>query len=205
LIPVERHPHPHRCTHTRCSLRLLSAFIGRSVRIRQCLPSFHSLSPFFFCPLRLFLWVCCGPGFEKKKKKKEDRTLCVVVFGLLLASYFSSLPCLIGISRSRWSSPCGPPPRSRPLQPILSRGMAPRPAIDSDLAILSWANGRLHPRIKRSSRLLSGSACVGTSVRTLSGPRSSRKARERIMCPCTSDVTFFLLNKVIDKKTQLKT
>jgi hypothetical protein len=114
--------------------------------------------------------------------------LCIAVFGLLLLASFSSpSSCLISISRLRHSSPRGPPP-----QPILSRGVAPRPEIDSDLAILSWANGRLHPKIRRSSRLLLGSARVGrTAVVPLSGPRSSRRARGLIMCPCTSNVDFF--------------
>jgi hypothetical protein len=180
-------------SYSRFSLRrLLSVFIGRSVRIRQCLRSFYHPCP-FFCPLFL---VCCGPG-KKLKIKKKNGTLCIVVFGhLLLASFSSPSSCLISISRLRHSSPRRgpPPPKSRPpqVQPILSLGVAPRPAIDSDRAIPSWANGRLHPKIKRSSRLLLGFARVGrTDVGPLSGPRSSRRARDLIMCPCTSDVGSF--------------
>lgn len=204
---------PQVPTHT-SSLRLLSAFIGRSVRIRQCLRSFYPPCPFFFAPLRfLFFLVCCGPPGKKKKKRTGRPTLCIVVFGLLLLAFFSSpspSSCLIGISRLRHSSPRGPRPRSRrPPQPTLSLGVAPRPAIDSDLAILSWANGRLHPKIKRSSRLLLGFAWVARmGVGPLSGPRSSRRARDLILCPCTSDVVFFFSRKRIKIKTktqQLKT
>ncbi|KAI0286615.1 hypothetical protein BGY98DRAFT_2064 [Russula aff. rugulosa BPL654] len=67
---------------------------------------------------------------------------------------------LAAVLHTRSSSSSSSPPRS-PLPSILSRGVAPRPAIDSDRAILSWANGRSHPKIKRSSRLLLGSAWVG--------------------------------------------
>jgi hypothetical protein len=110
----------------------------------------------------------------------------------------------------RHTSPHGPPlPRSRrPPQPqhILSLGVAPRPAIDSDLAILSWANGRLRPKIKRSSRLLLGSARVGrTGVGPLSGPRSSRRARELIMCPCTSRRQLFIFYFFFSRKKRIKT
>ena len=172
--------------------RLLSALIGRSVRIRQCLRSFYPLVPSSFAPVVVLVFFF----FFK------NRTLCIVVFGFLLtSSFFSSPSCLIGIiiSRLRQSSTRGrhpppPPPRSR-LPSILSRGVAPRPAIDSDRAILLWANGRSHPKTKRSSRLLLGSAWVGrTRVEPPSGLRSSRRARDPIMCPCTSDVDFFFLS-----------
>ena len=183
-------------THLFFSPRLLSAFIGRSVRIRQCLRSFLSHLSFLLLPCAFFFGFVVVLVYKKKNK---NRTLCVVVFGHpLLASSFLSPSYLIGISRLRRSSPRGPPlpsppPRNQPPpQPILSRGVALRPAIDSDLAILSWANGRLRLQIKRSSRLLLGSAWAGrTGVGPLFGPRSSRRARDYILCPCTSDVDFF--------------
>lgn len=166
----------------------------RPVRSYQAVPTFFlSPCPFFFTPC-IFIWFVVRPGNWKKKKKKRNGTLCIVIFGLLPIASFSSPSCFIDISRLRHSSPRGPlpPPRSRPPKRILSRGVAPRPEIVSDLAILSWANGRLRPKVKKSSRLLSGSAWVGkTGVVPLSGPRSSRKARDRIMCPCTSDIDFF--------------
>lgn len=151
------------------------------------------LSPLslLLCPSRFFFFLVYL--WSPVEKKNRTRTLCIVAFGhLLLASFSSpsSSGCPIGISRLRHSSPRRgpPPPRSRRLpQRILSLGVAPRPAIDSDRAILSWANGRSHPKIKRSSRLLLGSAWAGrTGVVPLSGPRSSRRARDLIMCPCTS-------------------
>jgi hypothetical protein len=189
-------------------------FSPPSLRFHRPVRSYQAVPTFFLSPLSLLLLPlapfffffgfldCCGPG---KKKKGTGRTLCIVVFGLLLpASSFSSpSSCLIGISHLRHASPRGPPPRSRrPPQPppILSLGVAPRPAIDSDLAILSWANGRSHPKIKRSSRLRLGSAWVGrTGVGPPSGPRSSRRARDLIMCPCTS---FFSRKRIKrNKKT----
>jgi hypothetical protein len=183
-------PLPHKFLYSHFSRRrLLSAFIGRSVRIRQCLRSFYfiPLIPSSSLPLALFFF---GLFVVSGRKKKPNRTLCIVAFGhLLIASFSSPSSCPIGISRLRHSSPRRgpPPPRSRPPQRILSLGVAPRPAIDSDRAILSWANGRSHPKIKRSSRLLLGSAWAGrTGVGPLSGPRSSRRARDLIMCPCTS-------------------
>lgn len=176
---LEHHPLP------RSPLNLLSAFIGRSVRTRQCLTSFYPHCPFFFTPCVFFCFFV-RPGNWKKKRKG---TLCIVVFGLLPLPSFSSPSCFIGISRLRHSSPPGPLP---PPKRILSRGVAPRPEIDSDLAIPSWANGRLRPKVKRSSRLLLVSASVGkTAVVPPSGPRSSRKARDPILSPCTSDINFF--------------
>jgi len=142
---------------------------------------FVLFSPFLIWPIRFcFVLVCLG---------KTGRICTVVVFGLLsfLAS-FSSPPCLVGISRLRHSplSRGRRRPRSRPEPPILLLcGVAPCRAIDSGLAILSWADGRLHPRW---SRLLLGFAWVGrTGAEPLSGPRSSRRARDLTMCPCASD------------------
>lgn len=188
---LELHPSP--LPRSTFSLHLLSAFIGRSVRIRRCLRSFYPLVPSSL-PLAFLFGLLFVLVIGKKKKKKRNGTLCIVIFGLLPIASFSSPSCFIDISRLRHSSPRGPlpPPRSRPPKRILSRGVAPRPEIVSDLAIPSWANGRLRPKVKKSSRLLSGSAWVGkTGVVPLSGPRSSRKARDRIMCPCTSDIDFF--------------
>ena len=164
----------------------------RQVRSYQAVPTFflfYPLFPFFFCP-------SCGPGFLfffflKKRKRKITGRLCIVVFGLLLCASSSSSPsCLIGIiSRLLRSFPRGPLPLPSPPKPILSRGVAPPPEIDSDRAILSWANGKSRPKIKRSSRLLLGFAWVGkTGAGQPSGPRSSRRARDLILCPCTSDV-----------------
>jgi hypothetical protein len=154
---------------TYLSLQLRSAFIGRSVRIRLCLPSYRSFGPFFAHTLFFFGYCVL-----------VTRTLCTVVVGLLLAS-FSSSPSLVGTSPLRHSPSRGRPRSPRP-QPILSRGAAPRRATDSGLAILLWANGRLRPR--RSSRLLLGFARVGkTGAGPLSGPRSSRRARDLTMCP----------------------
>ena len=60
-------------THT-LSLRLLSASIGRSVRIRQCLPSFYPPLFLLLCPSRFFFSAfgfVCGAGVYCEKKKKE--------------------------------------------------------------------------------------------------------------------------------------
>ncbi len=151
------------------------------IRLSLLLYPLHFFFFFFLCGL-LWSWL-----------KKFNWTLCIVVFGLFLAS-FSSPSCLIGISRLRHNSPRGRrvPPRSRLPQLILSLGVVPHLAIDSDLEILSWANGRLRPKIKKSSRLLLGSAWVGRmGAGQPSGPRSSRRARDLIVYPCTSDVDFF--------------
>jgi len=207
LVPsLEHHPFPHKLRF------LLTPFLSAFSPLSSAGP-FVSGSAYvlFLSPLSLLLlplarfyfyfWIF-GLLRSWTKKKRTGRTLCIVVFGLLLpASSFSSpSSCLIGISHLRHSSPRGPRPRSRrPPQPppILSPGVAPRLAIDSDLAILSWANGGLHPKIKRSSRLRLGSAWVRrTGVGPLSGPRSSRRARDPIMCPCTS---FLLAKENINK------
>jgi hypothetical protein len=156
----------------------------RPVRSYQAVPTF---SPFFclLCPYAFFFFlVLCVLA---------TRTLCTVVVGLLLAS-FSSPHSLVSISRLRHSPSCGRP-RSPPRpQPIPLCGAAPRRAIDSGPAILLWANGRLRPR--RSSRLLLGFARVGeTGVGPLSGPRSSRRARDLTMRPCASADDDFLLKE----------
>lgn len=76
LVPSNFIPSPQVPTHT-FSLRLLSAFIGRSVRIRQCLRSFYHPCPFFFAPCAFFFWdFWIIVVLVKKKRNRTDVMHC---------------------------------------------------------------------------------------------------------------------------------
>jgi hypothetical protein len=100
------------------SLRLLSAFIGRSVRIRQCLRSFFiTLVPSSFAPcafLFLFLNFWSVAVLDKKKKEPDGRyALSYLGFSFLLL-LSRHLPPVSSASRT-----CGTPPHA-----VLLRGAA---------------------------------------------------------------------------------